>query len=184
MDIPASGASRRSHEKLTINGVWEILSPGPLPNPEAVFSKKKPPGPNSHPSLWLQLRMLRRIVIGLLLAILSFAQERPAQKKPVTIDAVVNAPQSSLGAITWAPDGEHFIVTERGKLSLYDVRSGKERDIIALEKLRARRRQTSRSRGVFDWTNRRVGEHDVQWFADGKRLLVAAVRRSLHSRHR
>ncbi len=27
---------------------------------------------------------------------------------------------------------------------------------------------------VFDWTNRRVGEHDVQWFADGKRLLVAA----------
>ena len=27
---------------------------------------------------------------------------------------------------------------------------------------------------MFDWTNRRVGEQDVQWFADGKRLLVAA----------
>ena len=26
---------------------------------------------------------------------------------------------------------------------------------------------------LYDWTNRRVDESDVQWFADGKRLLVA-----------
>jgi hypothetical protein len=74
--------------------------------------------------------MLRSIAIGLLLAVLS-----SAQKKPVTIDAVVNAPPSTLGAITWAPDGEHFIFTDRGELSLYDIRSGKERSVIALEKL-------------------------------------------------
>jgi dipeptidyl-peptidase-4 len=112
--------------------------------------------------------MLRPIAIGLLLAVLS-----SAQKKPVTIDAVVNAPQSSLGAITWAPDGEHFIFTDRGELSLYDIRSGKERSVIALEKLQNAAVPSPPS-PVFDWTNRRVGEHDVQWFADGKRLLVAA----------
>jgi WD40 repeat protein len=115
-----------------------------------------------------RLIALRSIAIGLLLAVFLFAQ-----KKPVTIDAVVNAPPSSLGAITWAPDGEHFIFTDRGELSLYDIRSGKERSIIALEKLQNAAVPSPPS-PVFDWTNRRVGEHDVQWFADGKRLLVAA----------
>jgi dipeptidyl-peptidase 4 len=113
--------------------------------------------------------MLRSIAIGLFLAAVSFAQ-----KKPVTIDAVINAPASRLGAITWAPDGERFISTERGELSLYDIRSGKDRSVIALDKLQNAAVPSPPS-PVFDWTNRRVGEHDVQWFADGKRLLVAAA---------
>ncbi len=96
-----------------------------------------------------------------------------AQKKPVTVDAVVNAPRSSLGAITWAPDGERFLFTERGQISLYEIRSGKERSIIALDKMQ-NAAVPAPPAPVFDWTNRRVGEHDVQWFADGKRLLVAA----------
>jgi dipeptidyl-peptidase 4 len=112
--------------------------------------------------------MLRSIAVGLFLAAVSFAQ-----KKPVTVDAVVNAPASRLGAITWAPDGERFIFIDRGELSLYDIRSGKERSVIALDKLQ-NAAVSSPPAPVFDWTNRRVGEHDVQWFADGKRLLVAA----------
>ncbi|HEX4274032.1 MAG TPA: S9 family peptidase [Bryobacteraceae bacterium] len=109
-----------------------------------------------------------RIAAALLLTALTLA----AQKKPVTIDAVVNAPDSSRAAITWAQDGEHFIVNERGELSLYDVRTSKERRIISLSDLHAAA-IPSPPPSVFDWTNRRVGEHDVQWFADGKRLLVA-----------
>ena len=116
--------------------------------------------------------MLRTAAISLFAAALLFAQKTPAQKKPVTIDAVVNAPPSNPGAITWAPEGERFVFTERGELSLYDIRSGKERSIIALDKLQNAAVLVPPS-PVFDWTNRRVGEHDVQWFADGKRLLVA-----------
>jgi len=95
-----------------------------------------------------------------------------AQKRPVTIDAVVNAPASTRGAVTWSPEGERFIVNERNELSIYDVRSGKDRRIIGLSELQAAA-IPSPPPPVFDWTNRRVGEHDVQWFSDGKRLLVA-----------
>jgi dipeptidyl-peptidase-4 len=117
--------------------------------------------------------MLRAAAIGLAVAILLFAQEKPTAKKPVTIDAVVNAPPSPLGPMTWAPDGERFIFTERGELSLYDIRSGKERSVIALDKLQ-NAAVPAPPAAVFDWTNRRVGEHEVQWFTDGKRLLVSA----------
>ncbi len=77
------------------------------------------------------------------------------------------------GAVTWAPNGSQFIVDSHGTLSLYDVASGNTRDIIALSKLEnaAEKPETS---PVFDWTNRRVSEHDIQWFADGKRLLVSS----------
>jgi dipeptidyl-peptidase 4 len=107
------------------------------------------------------------------LALASLSPLAFAAKKPVTIDAVVNAPPSRQGAITWAPDGEHFLVTNHGELSLHEVRSGKERSIIALDKLEGAAVKPPPA-PVFDWTNRRVGERDVQWFADGKRLLVAA----------
>ena len=76
--------------------------------------------------------MLRSIAIGLFLAVVSFPQ-----KKPVTVDAVVNAPSSRLGAITWAPDGERLVFTDRGELSLYDIHSGKERSVIALDHTKA-----------------------------------------------
>jgi len=123
--------------------------------------------------------MFRTAAIALLVAALLFAQKTTATKKPVTpakavtIDAVVNAPPSPLTPITWAPDGERFIFTDRGDLSLYDIRSGKERSIVALDKLQNAAVPAPPS-PVFDWTNRRVGEHDVQWFADGKKLLVAS----------
>jgi dipeptidyl-peptidase 4 len=117
--------------------------------------------------------MLRAAATGLIVAFLLLAQEKPVSRKPVTVDAVVNAPPSALGPIIWAPDGERFIFTERGELSLYDIRSGKERSVIALDKLQNAAVPTPPA-PVFDWTNRRVGEHEVQWFTDGKRLLVSA----------
>jgi len=117
--------------------------------------------------------MLRAAATGIAIAFLLLAQENPAAKKPVTVDAVVNAPPSPLGAITWAPDGEHFISTEHGELTLYDLRSGRERPVIALDKLQ-NAAVPAPPASVFDWTNRRVGEHEVQWFSDGKRLLVSA----------
>lgn len=114
--------------------------------------------------------MIRVIAMFLLLA---FSWQVRAEKKPVTVDAVVNAPGHGFGSAIWSPDGEHFILNERGELSLYDVRSGKLRPVIAMDELE-RAAVKSPPSPVFDWTNRRVGEQDVQWFTDGKRLLVAA----------
>jgi dipeptidyl-peptidase-4 len=119
--------------------------------------------------LQLNLPMLRWLAILLTLA----ACQLTAAKKPVTIDAVVNAPGSRFGSIIWSPDGERFVLNERGELSVYDVKSSKQRPIVAMDELE-RAAVKSPPAPVFDWTNRRVGEQDVQWFADGKRLLVAA----------
>ncbi len=96
-----------------------------------------------------------------------------AAKNPVTLDAVINAPVVPRPEIVWAPDGERFVVSEKGQILLYEVRSGKERVVIELDKLE-KAAVPSLPPAVFDWTNRRVGERDIQWFADGKRLLVAA----------
>jgi dipeptidyl-peptidase 4 len=97
-----------------------------------------------------------------------------AEHKPVTIDDVINAPAPARGEIVWAPDGERFVLVEHGEIILYEIRSGKEHSVIALDKLRNAAIPTTPA-PVFDWTNRRVGEHQVQWFADGKRLLVVSA---------
>jgi hypothetical protein len=100
-----------------------------------------------------------------------------AAKKPVTIDTVMSSVPSlaghSTGTIVWAPDGARFVLTDHNTLFLYDVKSGRQREIIALNKLDDAAVKAPPA-AVFDWTNRRVGESDIQWFADGKRLLVSA----------
>jgi dipeptidyl-peptidase 4 len=103
---------------------------------------------------------------------LAFTLHLPAAKRPVTVEAMVNAPSTRFPSVDWAPDGERYIEKEGGQLSLYDVKSGKERVVIALDELE-RAAVKPPAGEPFDWTNRRVGEHEVQWFADGKRLLVA-----------
>jgi dipeptidyl-peptidase-4 len=115
------------------------------------------------------LRTSARVLTLSLLALASLS----AQRKPVTIDDVITAPSTSHAEVIWSPDSEHFVVSEHGEIMLYDVKSGKERSVIALDKLQAAAVQTQPA-DVFDWTNRRVGERSIQWFSDGKRLLVAA----------
>jgi dipeptidyl-peptidase-4 len=94
-------------------------------------------------------------------------------KKPITIDTLMRSPgeQHNRGPVTWAPDGSRFIVSESGKLAVYDVPSGKQRDVITLSKL-SEAAEKPEEPSVTDWTNRRVSESNVQWFPDGKRLLV------------
>ena len=103
---------------------------------------------------------------------LVFTLHLAAAKRPVTVEAMINAPSTRFPGVDWAPDGERYIEKEGGQLSLYDVKSGKERVVIALDELE-RAAVKPPAGEPFDWTNRRVGEQEVQWFADGKRLLVA-----------
>jgi dipeptidyl-peptidase-4 len=116
--------------------------------------------------------MLRPPTRVLTLSLLAFAS-LSAQRKPVTIDDVINAPSTPHGDVVWSPDSEHFVVSEHGEIMLYEAKTGKERSVIALDKLQAAAVQTQPA-AVFDWTNRRVGERSIQWFSDAKRLLVTA----------
>ena len=74
--------------------------------------------------------MLRAPVIFLAL---TFSFHLTAAKKPVTVESVVNSRPRSDGPVVWAPDGERFIINDRGTLDVYDIRSGKERAVIPLE---------------------------------------------------
>ena len=114
---------------------------------------------------------------AVMLALLGMA-EAHAAKKPVTIDALMEAKASSAGhaggQITWSSDGARFIVNDGGKLSVYDVANGRQRDVVEFSKLDGAAVKGPPA-ALTDWTNRRVAENDVQWFADGKRLLVSAA---------
>jgi dipeptidyl-peptidase 4 len=114
------------------------------------------------------------------IAVIAFAVWAPtawSAKKPITIDAVLQSEakqRDTYGTITWAPNGLQFIVNRSGTLFLYEVRSGQSHDVITLTKLENAAVKTNRSDAGYDWTNRRVEESKVQWFADNRRVLVSA----------
>jgi dipeptidyl-peptidase-4 len=117
--------------------------------------------------------MLRQI-ISLAGALVLTAGFGAAQRKPVTLDDVAAPGGGVSGSLVWSPAGDSFVIAEHGLLSLYNVKSGKSRDILALSKLAAAAAKTTEPE-TADWTNRRVSEHAVQWFADGRHLLVLAA---------
>ena len=109
------------------------------------------------------------------LYILSFAQGQTT-RKPVTIDALLSDGahhRRQDSEITWAPSGTEFVAQEAGTLQLYDVSSGKKHDVLELKKLESAAEKVE-APPVFDWTNRRVGEQDIQWFANNKQLLISS----------
>ncbi len=117
--------------------------------------------------------MTRPVLLGLLAVSVCVPPSR-AERKPVTIDAVVNSrqPRGTGNPLAWSPGGDQFAVSNRGTLSVYDIPTGKEHDVISLSKLRDAAEREEQP-ATTDWTNRRVSESAVQWFPDGKRLLVS-----------
>jgi dipeptidyl-peptidase-4 len=111
---------------------------------------------------------MSRLLIAAFLPVLAWGQ-----KRPVTSEAVASPPPALHGAITWAPDGARYILTERGGLWLYDVRSGKEKEIVRLDALEQAAVHGPAPVG-YDWTNGHVAENTVQWFNDKRHVLVAA----------
>jgi dipeptidyl-peptidase-4 len=103
------------------------------------------------------------------------AQLGAAQKRTVTLDDVAPPAAGVSGSIHWAPGGDRFAITERGVLSVYNVRTGRQRDVIALSRLQDAAAAPTSPPEITDWTNRRVSQHDIQWFADSRRLLVYAA---------
>jgi dipeptidyl-peptidase-4 len=97
----------------------------------------------------------------------------PARKKPVTLADIAPAGAGVSGTVKWAPGGDRFVISTGGSLSVYDVKTGKQREILALSKLDSAAAKTTPPE-ITDWTNRRVSQREVQWFTDNRRLLVLA----------
>ena len=97
-----------------------------------------------------------------------------AQKKPITLDTLREAPAARRqGAAIWAPDGKSFAFRQMGELKIYDAASHAEHSLVTLSALSAAAVKPA-SKGPFDWTNRRERTDDVLWSADGRSLLYAA----------
>ncbi|MCS6953789.1 MAG: DPP IV N-terminal domain-containing protein [Bryobacterales bacterium] len=111
---------------------------------------------------------IRRVLCGLC-GITSLA----SQKKPVTIEALVETRPPTPTAVVWAPDGSRFVYREGGELWLYELASRSRRKLLALDALE-KAAITRPETGPFHWENRRVREETVQWFPSGDSLLLAA----------
>ena len=119
---------------------------------------------------------MSRKLFGAVFLLALYSSSAWAAKKPVTVDALMHSGAGQHrheGQIAWASNGSQFVVNSEGVLRRYDVPSGKQRDIIAMDKLESAAEKSEPSQ-AFDWTNRRVDENPIQWFADNQRLLVAA----------
>jgi dipeptidyl-peptidase-4 len=111
---------------------------------------------------------VRFIVLTAVIAISLFAQ-----KKPITIDAVIQqSHENETPPVVWAPDGKRFAYFQGSEVRLYDIGAKTERTLLALdplEKVAVPVPEPPR----FDWQNRRVSEDSLEWTHTGKQLLLS-----------
>jgi dipeptidyl-peptidase-4 len=96
-----------------------------------------------------------------------------AQKKPITIDTVIQqSRENETPQVVWAPDGKHFAYFRASEVMLYDVAGKAEKTLLSLaplEKAAVPVPEPPR----FDWQNRRVSEDSLEWAHSGKKLLLS-----------
>ena len=96
-----------------------------------------------------------------------------AQKKPITIDTVIQqSRENETPQVVWAPDGKHFAYFRASGVMLYDVAGKAEKTLLSLaplEKAAVPVPEPPR----FDWQNRRVSEDSLEWAHSGKKLLLS-----------
>src|SRR5580704_7934274 len=91
-----------------------------------------------------------------------------AQKKPITIDAVIQqSHENESPEVVWAPDGRHFAYFHGSELMLYDIAAKSEKKLLSLEPL-DKAAVPIPEPVRFDWQNRRVSEDSLEWSHTGK----------------
>ena len=124
------------------------------------------------------LRPLTLVAVTLTLA--------AAGKRPVTLEDIAAPPSGVSGTIRWAAGRRPFRHSVKmGLLSVFmKVKPAKQREVIALSKLdaAAAKKKPSAASEATDWTNRRVSQREIQWFADSRHLLVLSAGESVHRR--
>lgn len=108
-----------------------------------------------------------------LLLLLCAAGVCAAEKRPVTAADVASPEGGVADSIRWAPDSSRFAISENGSVSIYTVKTASKREVISIARLERAAAKTA-AHETADWINRHTAESTVQWFADSKRLLVAA----------
>ncbi len=97
-----------------------------------------------------------------------------AAKKPVTIADMLSQQRNSAPSPIWRPDGAAFAYRDHGKVFLYDASGGKAKEWFDLSVLEESAKKPSSAGQPFNWQNRRVSETSLQWFPNGKDLLVSS----------
>jgi dipeptidyl-peptidase 4 len=111
---------------------------------------------------------VRFIVLTAVIAISLFAQ-----KKPITIDAVIQqSHENETPPVVWAPDGKRFAYFQGSEVRLYDIAAKTERTLLALDPLEKAAVPVPEP-PRFDWQNRRVSEDSLEWTHTGKQLLLS-----------
>ena len=120
---------------------------------------------------------MRTLLLFLLPAVLVVGQEKPAQKKPVTLENMGGGRGGRGGdfaaAPVWAPDGKTFAFRQGRNLMLYNPATKSSKEILSLEPLDAAAvRPPAEER--FSWDNRRLRPAGMEWSASGKELLYVS----------
>jgi dipeptidyl-peptidase-4 len=96
-----------------------------------------------------------------------------AQKKPITIDAVIQqSHENETPPVVWAPDGKRFAYFQGSEVRLYDIAAKTEKTLLALDPLEKAAVPVPEP-PRFDWQNRRVSEDSLEWTHSGKQLLLS-----------
>jgi dipeptidyl-peptidase-4 len=96
-----------------------------------------------------------------------------AQKKPITIDTVVQqSHEREAPQVVWAPDGKRFAFFQGGDVMLYDVPAKSEKKLLTLDSMEKAAVPVAEPQR-FDWRNRRVSEDSLEWSRSGKQLLLS-----------
>jgi len=96
-----------------------------------------------------------------------------AQKKPITIDTLVEQQGAQTGpAPVWAPDGKQFAYLRGNRVMLSDVAAKAETELLTLDALEKAAVPVVEPQR-FDWQNRRVNESSLEWSSSGAQLLLS-----------
>jgi dipeptidyl-peptidase-4 len=95
-----------------------------------------------------------------------------ADKKPVTLDAVLSQHRPTLPDPIWSPDGKQFALVNGDTVKLYDSATGQSKDWFEIPPL-TRQAHHSPDSKPFGWRNRRVSSNSFQWSQNGKEMLAS-----------
>ena len=97
-----------------------------------------------------------------------------AQKKPITIDTLMEHPHGEGAAPSpvWAPDGKRFAYFRGSRVLLYDAAAKSETELLSLDALEKAAVPVPEPQR-FDWQNRRVNEESLEWSRSGRELLLS-----------
>lgn len=117
---------------------------------------------------------LRATACGLTIGLMFAAAGTPS-KKPVTIDDILKPRGDFASAAIWRPDGKAYVYQEKGKVFLFDAEKAKAAEWFDLEALEKQEKKPAGGQKPFGWQNRRVAVNSMEWFPNGRDLLVATA---------